>query len=113
MAKLFRALKKPTFARLTPVVMLAAYAGLRRSEIIRLEWSDVNLDEGWLHVRAKRGWSPKTNASERSVPLTEELLGYLKGPVGVTDGLHRSSVARSGTAGTSATACAAPSRRKS
>ena len=80
MAKLFRSLKKPTFSRLTPVVMLAAYAGLRRGEIIWLEWSDVDLDEGWLHVRAKRGWSPKTNASERSIPLTEELLAYLKGP---------------------------------
>ena len=80
MAKLFTALKKPSFARLTSIVMLAAYAGLRRSEIIWLEWCDVDLDEGWLHVRAKRGWSPKTSASERSIPLTEELLDYLKGP---------------------------------
>ncbi len=57
--------------------------GVRRApqeEIIWLEWSDLDLDEGWLHIRAKRGWSPKTNASERSIPITGELLRYLKGP---------------------------------
>ena len=76
---LFDALATAEFERLRPVIMLAAYAGLRMGEIIWLEWKDVDLDEGWLHIRAKKGWSPKTAASHRSIPMTEELAKFLSG----------------------------------
>jgi integrase len=36
-------------------VMLALYAGLRRSEIAELRWSQVDLVAGWLHVVGKGG----------------------------------------------------------
>jgi site-specific recombinase XerD len=32
---------------------------------------------GWVHVTAKRGWSPKSNA-ERSIPISEEFAAWLK-----------------------------------
>ncbi len=80
MRHLFAALDDSKFVRLRPVVMLAAYAGLRMGEIIALRWQDVDLDAGWIHVRPRKDWSPKTAASERSVPLTEELLAFLSAP---------------------------------
>ena len=75
--RLFAALDRSEFRRLRPVVMLAAYAGLRLGEIVALRWQDVDLDDGWIHVRPRKGWSPKTAASERSIPITEELASLL------------------------------------
>ena len=57
--------------------MLAVSTGMRRGEVLGLRWSDVDLDEGALVVRAsleqtKTGLafkSPKTNKSRR-LPLT-------------------------------------------
>ena len=57
--------------------MLALYAGLRQQEIAWLTWDDVDLADGWLHVRAKKGWSPKSATSERSIPIANDLAEYL------------------------------------
>jgi integrase len=73
MEKLFEAVKAPRFMRLRPVVMLAAYAGLRMGEIIALRWEDVDLDSGWIHIRPRKDWAPKTATSARSIPITGEL----------------------------------------
>lgn len=80
LTSLFKQLGEPRFQRLRPVVMLAAYAGLRMSEIISLRWLDVDLEQGWIHIRARKGWSPKTTASERSIPITERLEAFLSEP---------------------------------
>ncbi len=77
--RLFSTLREPQFERLRPVVMLAAYAGLRMGEIIALRWQDLDLDDGWIHIRPRRDWTPKTVASERSIPIAEELHDYLAG----------------------------------
>ena len=37
----------------------------------------MDLVEGWLDVRAKKGWTPKSIASERSIPIAHELADYL------------------------------------
>jgi integrase len=74
---LLRTLQERRWKRLEIVVMLALYAGLRQHEIIWLTWEDVDLVEGWLHVRAKQGWSPKSASSERSIPIADELHSYL------------------------------------
>ena len=75
--RLLKKVKEPRFKRLEPAITLALYAGLRQGEIVWLTWDDVDLDEGWLHVQAKQGWSPKSASSERSIPLTDELARYL------------------------------------
>ena len=69
--------REPKWKRLGPFVMLALYAGLRQQECLWLAWEDVDLVEGWLHVRPKRGWSPKSSSSERSIPIAKELALYL------------------------------------
>lgn len=43
--------------------------GLRIGELVHLTWPDVDLARGFLHVRAKGDWRPKTG-DERSVPLS-------------------------------------------
>jgi integrase len=58
---------------------LAVYAGLRRGELLALDWSSIGLDAGVLHVR--RAWdasscvfvTPKSKAGTRIVPITERL----------------------------------------
>jgi integrase len=75
-------------------VILALYTGMRVGEICALKWSDVDLEEGVLHVRRTvqrlenrdgKGVKtrlcfgpPKTLSSERVIPLSNKLLAYLK-----------------------------------
>jgi integrase len=56
-----------------PYWTIGAFAGLRASEIERLDWADVNLDQGWIRVRAKHA---KT-ASRRLVDIQPNLLKWL------------------------------------
>jgi integrase len=77
LANLLATVREPRWQRLEVVVMLALYAGLRQQEIAWLTWDDVDLADGWLHVRSKPGWSPKSATSERSIPIAEELAEYL------------------------------------
>lgn len=50
----------------TLILHLLAYCGLRRSELLRLDWDDVDLGTGTLHVRGK-------GKRERLIPLIPEL----------------------------------------
>lgn len=67
-------------ARRTPVgtmAAIAAYAGLRLSEIIWLDWTDIDFDRNEIRVANKEGWRTKTRAS-RSVPLFPPLRAILE-----------------------------------
>lgn len=63
-------------------ILLCLYTGLRIGELLGLEWQDIDLDRGIIHIdktvyREKDGdgdWqlcvdTPKTKASERDIPL--------------------------------------------
>ena len=76
--ELMGTVRQPRWQRLEVVVMLALYSGLRQQEIAWLTWDDVDLADGWIHVRPKRGWSPKSITSERSVPIAGELGKFLE-----------------------------------
>ena len=56
------------FDHLTPMVLAALNTGLRRGELIALDWSDINLPAKRLHVRAAAAKSGKS----RYVPLNKE-----------------------------------------
>ena len=84
-AKLLATVREPRWQRLEIVVRLALYAGLRQQEIVWLTWEDVDLEGGWLHVRSKRGWSPKSSSSERSIPIADDLAGTLANASRVCD----------------------------
>jgi integrase len=58
---------------------LAFYAGLRLGETRALDWADVDLDAGEIHVqrawcnRTRQVTTPKTAAAVRTVPIVGEL----------------------------------------
>ncbi len=60
--------------RTQSAMAIAAFAGLRITEIFRLEWSDVNLERGHIVVQANKA---KT-ASRRIVPILPALNAWLK-----------------------------------
>lgn len=61
----------------------AAFAGLRRGELMGLRWSDVDLDAGTIRVEqaysplAKRMGPPKTKAGRRTVQIAAALAEHL------------------------------------
>lgn len=57
--------------------LLGARAGLRRGEMVFLDWSDVDFDKKTITVQPKPSWTPKTNEC-RDVPLSADLLSYLR-----------------------------------
>ena len=75
---------------LETVIMLAAWFGLRRGEILGLRWSSIDFDNRVLSVtgtikdkselgtKAYYSTEAKTRSSIRSFPLTDEMVSYLK-----------------------------------
>lgn len=70
-------------------VMIGLYAGLRREEILGLQWDSVYLDTDTPYLTVRRAWHTehnrpiiltelKTKAAERNIPLPECLAACLK-----------------------------------
>lgn len=71
---------------LTPIVLLALNTGLRRGELLALEWTDLNRS---LHLLTVRGKTAKTGTT-RHVPLNSEAQQVLRTwqtSSGTTEGL--------------------------
>ena len=66
-----------------PIHFILAKTGLRSGELIHLLIEDVDLENGWLHVRNKPElhWKIKTRR-ERSVPLIKEAVAVLRRVIG-------------------------------
>lgn len=54
-AALMKALALVTDPQLVALVKLALYTGMRKSEILRLEWRDIDLDRGFIFIRDPKG----------------------------------------------------------
>ena len=67
------ALLKHASPQVAPCIALAAFAGLRAEEILRLEWSDVERRPGFIEVAAHKA---KT-ATRRIVPISDNLARWL------------------------------------
>ena len=69
--------------RWRPILLTAAFTGLRASELRGLRWDDIDLDKKVLHVRQRvdfknRAGAPKSAAGNRTVPLPSVVLNALK-----------------------------------
>lgn len=72
--------------RLEAAFRLALSTGLRRGEILGLQWGDVDLDGGMLTVRRAQKWSsagvsydtPKTEAARRTIPMPPSTIASLQ-----------------------------------
>jgi integrase len=60
--------------RIISFLTLGAFAGIRHSEIQRLDWKDINFDSGMIEIRANMA---KT-ASRRIIPLMDNLRSWLE-----------------------------------
>jgi integrase len=71
---------------LHPIVSLALATGLRRGELLGLQWGDVDLDAGTLRVERSveetrsslRLKSPKTRAGRRNISLPPDTVAMLR-----------------------------------
>lgn len=72
-----------------PFVMIGLYAGLRREEILALQWDCVFLDGDTPYISVKRAWhiehnrpvistELKTKAARRDIPIPENLTNCLR-----------------------------------
>ena len=60
--------------RILPMIVIGGFAGLRHAEIARLEWRDIDLEDGFIEVRAENA---KTD-TRRIVPLKPNLKAFLE-----------------------------------
>jgi len=58
------------------IIRVAVGTGLRRGELLNLQWRDVDVDAGRLVVRNREGFRAK-NGNERTVPLRGDALDTL------------------------------------
>ena len=63
--------------RLALLVRFLAETGCRKGEAFALEWSDIDHANALVMIRRKDGWTPKTEHSDRDIPLTNSLLRAL------------------------------------
>jgi len=59
-----------------PIFYTFLNTGMRKSELMNLEWLDIGLDRRKIKIRAKDDWTPKTD--EREIPINEGLLSVIK-----------------------------------
>lgn len=62
---------------LYPILLTGIHTGLRKSELFRLEWSDIDFERGIITVTAK-GKEHTKNYRNREIPMTEQLIDCLK-----------------------------------
>lgn len=70
-------------------ILLALYAGLRREEILALQWDNINLDSAYPSIEVHRTWyidrnrpyiidDVKSEAAKRTVTIPEMLAAHLR-----------------------------------
>jgi integrase len=59
--------------RILPMIVIGGFAGLRHAEIARLEWQDIDMEEGFIEIKAENA---KTD-TRRIVPLKPNLKAFL------------------------------------
>jgi len=102
--------------KLRPMLTVAAFSGLRNSELRGLRWSDVDLKGGKITVRQRMDrynaiGRPKTKSSERTLPVGPVVVNHAQGvEVGVSEWRAEPRVPRSGWKRLSLSDVAIPSR---
>ena len=60
--------------RILPLIVIGGFAGLRHAEIVRLDWQDIDLEDGFIEVQAQHA---KTE-TRRIVPIKPNLKSFLQ-----------------------------------
>ena len=64
--------------RLQPLARFLAETGCRPGEAFNLTWDSVDEVNGFVEICATEGWTPKTQQSERRIPLNPSLLTMVR-----------------------------------
>ncbi|MDA8634332.1 site-specific integrase [Verrucomicrobiales bacterium] len=60
--------------RILPAIAIGAFAGVRASELKKLNWSDIDLKQNHIRIRSKSAKSSRN----RFIPITENLAAWLR-----------------------------------
>ena len=63
--KLLDTIEKDTNPYAGPIMLTALYTGMRKSEILRLEWEDIDFEHSFIHIRDSKG------GPDQMIPLNE------------------------------------------
>lgn len=72
------AIRKNCSLTFKPMYEFYIRTGLRKSELVYLEWEDIDLEKKELCVRPKEGIFTPKNKKPRTIPIDDELCGILK-----------------------------------
>ena len=61
---------------LYPIFFTFLHTGMRKQELLNLEWRNVDFDRKLIKIKVIEDWSPKTN--ERIIPINNDLLDVLR-----------------------------------
>jgi integrase len=73
--KLLEAIEKAEDQQAANMMKIALYTGMRRGELFRLKWTDIDYERGFIHIRDPKG------GSDQKIPLNDasrELLHAIK-----------------------------------
>jgi integrase len=73
--RLLEVIDEDTHPHAGPMMKLALFTGMRRGEIFRLKWSDVDFERGFIQIRAPKG------GKSQKIPLNDAARELLAGHV--------------------------------
>lgn len=62
---LLDAIEKDTNLYAGPIMLIALYSGMRKSEILRVEWRDIDFEHGFIQIRGPKG------GKDQKIPLND------------------------------------------
>ena len=65
-------IEKDTNPYAGPIMLTALYTGMRKGEILRLEWNDIDFEHGFIHIRGPKG------GEDQTIPLNEAARGVFE-----------------------------------
>lgn len=70
--KLLTAIEEDRNIYAGPIMLTALYTGMRKSEILQLEWNDIDSEHGFIHIRGPKG------GKDQKIPLNEAAKGVFE-----------------------------------
>ena len=62
---LLKAIEEDTDPYAGPIMLTALYTGMRKGEILRLEWKDIDFEHGFIHIRESK------SGVDQKIPLNK------------------------------------------
>jgi len=70
--RLLQAIENDTHEQAGPMMLIALYTGMRRGEMFKLRWADVDYQRGFIHIRNPKG------GEDQKIPLNDAAREMLK-----------------------------------